>query len=100
MPDGSSSRKRTEWRFRVCASHIDALNGAGSAAVVLNAANEVAVARFVEGRLGFRAIPEAIERAMADHTPAEVVTLAQVRAVDAWARTYTEQLADGLESRA
>jgi 1-deoxy-D-xylulose-5-phosphate reductoisomerase len=78
----------------------DALNGAGSAAVVLNAANEVAVARFVEGRLGFRAIPEAIERAMADHTPLEVVTLAQVRALDAWARTYTEQLADGLESRA
>jgi 1-deoxy-D-xylulose-5-phosphate reductoisomerase len=78
----------------------DALNGAGSAAVVLNAANEVAVARFVEGRLGFRAIPETIERALDDHTPVEVVTLAQVRAVDAWARTYTEQLADGLESRA
>ena len=70
---------------------------ARSLPVVLNAANEVAVARFLEGRIGFTAIPDVIERAMTAHRPAEVATLAEVRAVDAWARKYAEQIAGGLE---
>jgi len=46
----------------------------------------VAVARFLDGRLGFHAIAQVIEQTMAAHTAAEVNTLAAVRAVDAWAR--------------
>jgi 1-deoxy-D-xylulose-5-phosphate reductoisomerase len=65
--------------------------------VVLNAANEIAVARFLEGRLSFRAIPHVIERAMAAHRAVEVRTLAEVRAVDRWARHYAEEAADGVE---
>jgi 1-deoxy-D-xylulose-5-phosphate reductoisomerase len=74
-----------------------ALDAARSLPVVLNAANEVAVARFLEGRLGFTAIPEVIERTMTAHRPAEVATLAAVRAVDRWAREYAQEIARGLE---
>ena len=66
--------------------------------VVLNAANEVAVARFLEGRLAFRGIPQVISAAMDAHRPAAVDSLAQVRAVDRWAREYAHEIARGLES--
>jgi 1-deoxy-D-xylulose-5-phosphate reductoisomerase len=65
-----------------------ALEAERSLPVVLNAANEVAVARFLDGRLGFPAIAQVIEQTMAAHTAAEVNTLAAVRAVDAWAREH------------
>jgi 1-deoxy-D-xylulose-5-phosphate reductoisomerase len=74
-----------------------ALDAARSLPVVLNAANEVAVARFLDRRLGFTAIPEVIARTMAGHIPAEVATLAAVRGVDRWAREYSQEIARGLE---
>jgi 1-deoxy-D-xylulose-5-phosphate reductoisomerase len=73
-----------------------ALAAERSLPVVLNAANEVAVAAFLEGGVGFPAIPEIIERAMSAHLPAEVGTLAEVRKVDAWAREYAQEIARGL----
>ena len=74
-----------------------ALEQARSLPVVLNAANEIAVARFLERRLGFTAIADVIERTMAAHRPAEVGSLAAVRAVDQWAREYSQDVARGLE---
>src|SRR5947207_10854422 len=74
-----------------------ALEAERSLPVVLNAANEVAVARFLEGRIGFTAIPHVIERTMAAHQPAEVHTLATVRAVDQWARDHAQTIVRGLE---
>jgi 1-deoxy-D-xylulose-5-phosphate reductoisomerase len=74
-----------------------ALEAARSLPVVLNAANEVAVARFLDGRLGFTAIPDVIQRTMAAHPPAEVATLAAVRAADLWARDHAQEIARGLE---
>jgi 1-deoxy-D-xylulose-5-phosphate reductoisomerase len=74
-----------------------ALAAEGSLPAVLNAANEVAVAAFLAGRLAFTAIPEVIERAMAAHAPGPVNTLADVRAVDAWARAYSQGVAQALE---
>jgi 1-deoxy-D-xylulose-5-phosphate reductoisomerase len=61
--------------------------------VVLNAANEIAVARFLEGRLAFLSIPRLIEKTMEAHTAEEVTSLAAVRAVDAWAREYSQEIA-------
>ncbi len=69
----------------------------GSLPVVLNAANELAVAWFLEGRIGFTSIAQVIERTMDAHTPAEVSTLAAVRTVDAWARASAQEIARGLE---
>jgi 1-deoxy-D-xylulose-5-phosphate reductoisomerase len=70
-----------------------ALETGGGLPVVFNAANEVAVEEFLAGRLGFTAIPRLIAQAMDAHTPAPVNTLAEVRAVDAWARAYSQALA-------
>ena len=65
--------------------------------IVLNAANEVAVASFLEGRLGFTQIPRVIEQAMDAHTPEPAATLADVRRVDRWARAHAAGLASELE---
>jgi 1-deoxy-D-xylulose-5-phosphate reductoisomerase len=74
-----------------------ALEAAHSLPIVLNAANEVAVASFLDGRLGFTQICRVIEQAMAAHTPEPAVTLADVRRVDAWARMHAAELAKELE---
>jgi len=74
-----------------------ALEAERSLPVVLNAANEIAVARFLEGRIGFTAIPQVISRVMDVHRPAAVSTLEAVRAVDAAARATASDIARGLE---
>jgi 1-deoxy-D-xylulose-5-phosphate reductoisomerase len=75
-----------------------ALEADDSLPIVLNAANEIAVARFLEGRIGFMSIPHVIERTMDAHQKAAVQTLAAVRAVDQWAREYSREVASEVES--
>ena len=69
-----------------------ALEGDAGLPVVLNAANEVAVAAFLDESIPFSAIGELIRRAM-DGYEAEgvrpVESLPDVRRIDNWARTYT-----------
>ena len=77
-----------------------ALEADRSLPVVLNAANEVAVARFLEGRLGFTGIPEVIERTMGAHTAADVSTIEGVRTIDARSRECAGDIASGLELEA
>ena len=74
-----------------------ALTGEAGLPVVLNAANEVAVARFLDGRIGFTSIAHVIASTMDAHTPAQVATLAEVRSVDAWARDYSLEVSRGVE---
>jgi 1-deoxy-D-xylulose-5-phosphate reductoisomerase len=74
-----------------------ALESPPSAAVVLNAANEVAVARFLDGRIAFPSIAHVIARTMDDHDPVHVGLLDEVRAVDRWARERAEVVARGVE---
>jgi 1-deoxy-D-xylulose-5-phosphate reductoisomerase len=74
-----------------------ALESERSLPVVMNAANEVAVARFLEGRLGFSSIAHVIERSMDAHRGADVTTIDEVRAVDGWARTYSQAVAREVE---
>ncbi|MBA3296519.1 MAG: 1-deoxy-D-xylulose-5-phosphate reductoisomerase, partial [Acidobacteria bacterium] len=71
-----------------------ALDGDPGLPVVLNAANEVAVAAFLERRMLFTAIPALIERAMDayEHSGARPIGgLPDVRAIDSWARGFAEQ---------
>jgi 1-deoxy-D-xylulose-5-phosphate reductoisomerase len=75
-----------------------ALEAERSLPIVLNAANEVAVASFLKGRLRFTNIPRLISQTMEAHTPAPADTLADVRRVDSWARERASELATGLES--
>jgi 1-deoxy-D-xylulose-5-phosphate reductoisomerase len=79
-------------RFPCLRLAYEALEAGGSMPVVLNAANEVAVEAFLDGRIGFTSIPAVIERAMAAHAPASARTLGEVRDVDAWARSHARSL--------
>jgi 1-deoxy-D-xylulose-5-phosphate reductoisomerase len=64
----------------------DALRAGGRAPAILNAANEIAVAAFLAGQIGFLDIPRVISDTL-DHVPnAPVATLADVLAADAAAR--------------
>lgn len=69
-----------------------ALEGDAGLPIVLNAANEVAVAAFLDEAIAFSAIAELIERAMDQYErdgSRPVEALADVRAIDAWARKFT-----------
>ena len=74
-----------------------ALEAERSLPVVLNAANEIAVAQFLDRRLGFTSIPQVIESTMNAHRPAGVATLSAVREVDRWAREYAQEMARAVE---
>jgi 1-deoxy-D-xylulose-5-phosphate reductoisomerase len=74
-----------------------ALEAERSLPVVLNAANEVAVARFLDGRIGFTSIAHVIERTMDAHAASDVETIAEVRNVDAWARNHALEASRGVE---
>ena len=59
---------------------------AGAYPAVLNAANEVAVAAFLEGRLPFLAIPEVVEDVLGSQYVGPFTVLGDVFAADEWAR--------------
>jgi 1-deoxy-D-xylulose-5-phosphate reductoisomerase len=74
-----------------------ALESGPSHAVVLNAANEVAVASYLGEKISFVSIPRVIEQAMDAHSACPVTALDQVRDVDEWARHYSQKLLRELE---
>lgn len=53
---------------------------------VLNAANEIAVESFLDGKIAFLDIPELIEKSMEAHQPHPVETIEMVMEADRWAR--------------
>jgi 1-deoxy-D-xylulose-5-phosphate reductoisomerase len=58
----------------------------GTCGAVLNAANEAAVGRFLAGDLAFLDIPRACRAALDHHQYSPTPTLAELAAVDRWAR--------------
>ena len=84
-------------RFPCLALAYRALRTGGTLPVVLNAANEVAVEVFLDGKLGFTAIPRVIEKTMNVHDVERVSTIDTVRRVDRWARTQALNEARALE---
>ncbi|MGE5815378.1 MAG: 1-deoxy-D-xylulose-5-phosphate reductoisomerase [Acidobacteriota bacterium] len=82
-------------RFPCLALAFRALKDGGALPIVLNAANEVAVAAFLARKLPFRGIPRLIERAIEDaerRSPVDVKSLTDVREADGWARRRAEEL--------
>lgn len=69
---------------------FEALSHGGSAPAILNAANEVAVAAFLEGRIGFLQIAEVIETTLNAIDNGPVRHLDDVFAADATARSFAE----------
>jgi 1-deoxy-D-xylulose-5-phosphate reductoisomerase len=84
-------------RFPCLSLAYRALRDGATAPVVLNAANEIAVEAFLEGKLGFNSIPRVIERTMNAHAVEDVSTLEIVRRADRWARAYARDMARELE---
>jgi 1-deoxy-D-xylulose-5-phosphate reductoisomerase len=88
-------------RFPCLALAFRALEGAEGLPIVLNAANEVAVAAFLDDRLPFIGIPAVIRQAMDayDKEGASAVTgLDDVRAIDGWARDFATRATRGVQS--
>jgi 1-deoxy-D-xylulose-5-phosphate reductoisomerase len=84
-----------EARFPMLALAKHTLRTGGAAPAVYNAANEVAVAAFLEQRIPFLAIPRIVEETLAKTPATEPADLATVLALDATAR----QTAAGLIAR-
>jgi 1-deoxy-D-xylulose-5-phosphate reductoisomerase len=80
-------------RFPCLDLAYQALQRGGAWPIVLNAANEVAVEAFLGGRLPFTGIAPTIERALAaaDRETSAPRSLADVRAVDGWARRFSQE---------
>ena len=74
-----------------------ALQAERSLAVVLNAANEVAVTLFLAGRLSFPSIAHVIEQAMNAHEPEDVSSVDRIRHVDRVARDRAKEIASRVE---
>ena len=77
-------------RFPCLRLAYEALAAGGTAPTVLNAANEVAVASFLAGALGFRQIPALIESVLSDSAPRPVSGVEDVLAADGAAREQAE----------
>ncbi len=68
--------------FRCLGLAYEAIKAGGSYPVVLNAANEVLVQKFLEGRIGFLDIQETIERVMNEHRPVYNLDLEGIIEID------------------
>ncbi|MBE5073409.1 1-deoxy-D-xylulose-5-phosphate reductoisomerase [Erythrobacteraceae bacterium E2-1 Yellow Sea] len=81
-----------ETRFPATRLCRDAIAEGGAAPAVLNAANEVAVAAFLAGQIGFTRIPAMVEETLLRYSAPPPATLEDVLAVDGEARARAEQL--------
>lgn len=68
--------------FKCLAFAYDAIKTGGSYPVVLNAANEVLVKHFLEGRIGFLEIQDTIEDVLQKHTPIYQLDLEGILEID------------------
>ncbi len=84
-------RPADEGRFPMLRLAREAMERGGAAPAVYNAANEVAVAAFLAGRLPFLGIPRVTEAALAALAGAPAADLAAVLAADAEARAVAEK---------
>jgi 1-deoxy-D-xylulose-5-phosphate reductoisomerase len=69
-------------RFPALRIAREALEAGGSAPTVLNAANEIAVANFLEGRIGFADIARLVEESLGHRPAAAPASIDEVIALD------------------
>ncbi|MEK6714386.1 MAG: 1-deoxy-D-xylulose-5-phosphate reductoisomerase [Nitrospirota bacterium] len=76
-----------------CLSYAyDAMKTGGSMPAVMNSSNEVAVAAFLHGRIGFLDIERIVGDTMSGHTVKGVNNIEDVLMADSWAREEAERL--------
>ena len=79
-------------KYQSLALTFDALKKGGTMPCVLNAANEVAVAAFLEERIGFTDIFRLISDTMSEHEVLAADSLAEVLAASDWAMNKAKEL--------
>ena len=70
-------------KFKCLKLAFDAIKMGNSAQVVLNAANEVAVAEFLEGKIKYTDIANCIEEALQNHKPVNLNSIEEILNLDA-----------------
>jgi 1-deoxy-D-xylulose-5-phosphate reductoisomerase len=85
-----------EVRFPAIRLAREAIQSGGGAPALLNAANEVAVAAFLDGRIGFLDIAGIGETVLERLAPAAIGSIEDVLALDAAGRAEATRLAEGL----
>ncbi|MCE5199251.1 MAG: 1-deoxy-D-xylulose-5-phosphate reductoisomerase [Armatimonadota bacterium] len=80
-------------KFECLGLAMEAARVGGTLAVVMNAADEVAVDLFLKGRIGYLDIPDVVRRAMESHVSQPSPSLDEICEVDAQARRITLELA-------
>jgi 1-deoxy-D-xylulose-5-phosphate reductoisomerase len=79
-------------RFPCLGLAYEAAEKGGAHCIALNAADEVAVEAFLEGRTSFNGIPRTIEKVLASTPEAHPATIAEVLAADRKARQTAREL--------
>ncbi len=79
-------------RFPCLQLAYDAINAGGTMPAALNAANEVSVQAFLDGKIRLNEIAQVNGGVMHAHTPEPVKDLETVLKIDAWARSAAERL--------
>lgn len=85
-------RAPDELRFPATKLARQAAQAGGGIPAVLNAANEIAVAAFLAGRIGFTRIAAMVEDVLGAYAPAAPAAIGDVHAVDAEARRQAQAL--------
>ena len=70
---------------------MEACAAAGTLPAVLNAANEMAVIAFLDGKIGFTAISELVGKVMENHQWVAHPSLEEIMIADKWARRESER---------
>lgn len=79
-------------RYHCLQLAFDAGRLGGSMPAVLNAANEIAVAAFLDGKISFLQIEDCIEKAMTNHKNMQLPTLEDIQAADEEARSFVHAI--------
>ncbi len=80
--------------FRCLQLAYDAMSEGGSLPCVMNAANEIAVALFLQDKIGYLEIAQLVESVMKHHTLIENPTLNDLFQTDNWSREAAMRLAN------
>ena len=83
-------------RFPCLGLGYQALRTGGTSPAVLNAANEIAVAAYLQEGIGFLDIADVIRTTTEAHTASEVSTVEDALEADRWAREKAEELVHAL----
>lgn len=78
--------------FKCLRLAYSSLETGGTMAAAMNAANEIAVAAFLDNRIGFTEIADTIERVMQKHNVNICPCMDDIIEVDSWARETAKQL--------